>query len=177
MCNFIKCLRCDIANGRGFRTTVFFSGCDREPKCKGCFNSSAWSPKAGKPFTEEIIRKIITVSEPYWCEGLSILGGEPTAPWNIKSAIELAKKFKKAYPNKDVWMWSGRYIEEIEQLKHGRELLEVVDVLIDGPFEEDKKDLSLKWMGSSNQRIINTKKWLKDHPTLLQKIISFFVKK
>lgn len=77
-----------------------------------------------------------------------MLGGEPTASWNIESCIRLAKAFKAAYPNKDIWMWSGRLLSDIEKLEHGPELLSLVDTLIDGPFIEELKDLSLKWRGS-----------------------------
>lgn len=122
------------------------------PKCKGCFNASIWNPDTGKPFTEETVEKIIRTSKPAWCEGLSILGGEPTAPWNIETAIKLAKRFKAAYPEKDIWLWSGRYMDAIERLEHGKELLDAIDVLIDGPFVESLKDVSLRFRGSSNQR-------------------------
>ncbi len=114
----------------------------------------------GKTFTQETIEKIIKVSNHDWCEGLSLLGGEPTASYNIESAIELCRAFKSEYPYKDIWMWSGRRLEEIKELKHGEELLQLIDYLVDGRFEEDKKDLSLKFKGSSNQRIL--KKMLLD---------------
>ena len=153
MANYSKILKADIANGLGFRTTIWFTGCDLNPHCKGCFNSSIWSPSTGKLFTSEVIEKILKTSKPYWCQGLSILGGEPTAEYNIEAVIRLAKAFKEAYTDKDIWVWSGRTLEEIECLEHGKELLSTIDYLIDGRFEEDKKDMSLKFRGSSNQRI------------------------
>lgn len=112
-----------------------------------------WDPTTGKPFTDAEVKKIIDASAPYWCEGLSILGGEPTAPWNIKSATELARLFKQAYPQKTVWAWSGRLKSEIEKLEGGEDFLASIDVLIDGPFIQERKDISLKWRGSSNQRL------------------------
>lgn len=132
----------------------FLHGCDLNPHCKGCFNDSIWSPYTGKPFTGKTIDKIIEVSKPYWCWGLSILGGEPSASWNIQSAIKLARAFKAAYPGKDVWCWSGRTLEEIEKLKYGPDLLLSIDCLVDGRFIEELKDISLKWRGSSNQRVL-----------------------
>lgn len=106
MSHYSKILKADIANGTCFRTTIFFSGCDLEPHCKGCFNASIWKPTAGKSFTSETIDKIIKESNHEWCKGLSLLGGEPTASYNIEAAIELCKAFKAAYPDKDIWMWS-----------------------------------------------------------------------
>lgn len=153
MTRYAKILKADISNGLGFRTTVFFTGCDLKPHCKGCFNEAIWSPEKGKDFTEETVEKIIKVSKPFWCEGLSILGGEPTAPWNIETATSLAKAFKAAFPSKDVWAWSGRYKDAIEKLDKGPAFLDAIDVLIDGPFIEELKDMSLRWKGSSNQRL------------------------
>ena len=150
----LKYWRQTFGNGTGFRTTIFFTGCDLNPHCKGCFNSQIWNPSVGKTFTPGTIDKIIEVSNHEWCEGLSLLGGEPTASYNIESAIALCRAFKSEYPDKDIWMWSGRRLEEINELKHGSELLQLIDYLVDGRFEEDKKDLSLKFKGSSNQRIM-----------------------
>ena len=143
MANYQKILKADIANGLGFRTTIFFTGCPIQ--CPGCFNKSIWDPSVGKPFTQETVKKIIDVSSPYWCEGLSILGGEPTADWNIEAVIDLAKQFKEAYPSKDIWMWSGRYMGEIASKQWACRLLPNIDVLIDGPFVESLKDISLLW--------------------------------
>lgn len=131
MTNFKKILKADIANGPGFRTTIFFTGCDLNPHCPGCFNSAIWSPETGQPFTQATIDKIIRTSAPEWCAGLSILGGEPTASYNIDAVIELAKQFRKIYPEKNIWMWSGRYKEEIEKLPNGKKLLKYIDVLVD----------------------------------------------
>lgn len=131
MANYQKILKADIANGLGFRVTVFFTGCPIQ--CPGCFNKSIWDPSTGKPFTQETIDKIIKTASPDWCEGLSILGGEPTADWNIEAVIDLAKQFKQAYPNKDVWMWSGRYMGEIASKSWAGRLLSNIDVLIDRP--------------------------------------------
>jgi anaerobic ribonucleoside-triphosphate reductase activating protein len=123
------------------------------PHCRGCFNSSIWEPTTGRPFTSETVEKILKTASPEWCKGLSILGGEPTASYNIESAVSLAKVFKEVYPEKDIWLWSGRQLEEIKCLKHGKELLSTIDFLVDGRFEEEKKDISLHFRGSSNQRI------------------------
>ena len=150
MCNYSKILRCDIANRNADLELLYGSlGCDI--RCKGCFNSAIWEPTTGKPFTDEVIQKIINASKPHYCFGLSILGGEPTSKWNIDDVIKLCKLFKETYPEKDIYMWSGRTIEEIRKLNHGPLLLQNIDCLIDGRFIEALSDMSLKWKGSSNQ--------------------------
>ena len=104
MTKFAKIVLADIANGHGWRTSIFFTGCDI--RCPGCFNKSIWEPTVGRDFTEKTISDIINWSNVPWNAGLSILGGEPTADYNIDAAIQLAKRFKAAYPEKDIWLWS-----------------------------------------------------------------------
>jgi len=152
--NYAKILKADIANGTGFRVTLFVSGCRRN--CKGCFNKVAQDPCYGKPFDEEAKKKIFDELDKDWCEGLSLLGGEPMSILsdNRKQVISFAKEVKEKYPKKDIWMWSGYTMDELKNDPATKEILDYVDVLIDGPFVEEKKDISLKWKGSSNQNVI-----------------------
>jgi len=106
MARYAKILKADIANGIGFRTTIFFTGCPIH--CKGCFNSSIWDPKTGKEYTAEVQEKVMKECRDPNCNGLSVLGGEPTADWNIDAVIGLCRQFKEELPKKDIWMWSRK---------------------------------------------------------------------
>ena len=156
--NYAKILKADIANGQGFRVTLFVSGCARN--CKGCFNKIAQDPNYGKLFDDEAKKKIFAELDKDWCKGLSLLGGEPMSRLsdNRKQIVAFAKEVKEKYPDKDIWMWSGYTKAEIEQMEDGKEILDYIDVLVDGPFVEELKDISLKWKGSSNQNVIYLKK-------------------
>lgn len=154
--NYQKIYSFDLANGEGVRTSIFVSGCTLH--CKGCFNTEAWCFESGKPLTSiEFFQISQLLKNPYY-SGLSILGGEPFDQTDNYLLIELCKVAHAN--NKNVWIWSGHDFEELNLNMKNRELLENCDVLIDGRFEEDKKDLSLKWRGSSNQRIIDVQKSL-----------------
>ena len=155
--NYAKILKADIANGVGFRVTLYVSGCARG--CKGCFNRIAQDPAYGQPFDEEAKLKIFSELDKDWCRGLSFLGGEPLSRLsdNRAQVIAFAKEVKERYPNKDIWMWTGYSLEEIQADKSMTPILDCIDYLIDGPFVEELKDLSLKWKGSSNQRVIDVK--------------------
>lgn len=152
--NYAKILKADIANGTGFRVTLFVSGCARN--CKGCFNKIAQDPSYGKKFDDDAKKKIFNELDKEHCVGLSLLGGEPMSRLsdNRKQVIAFAKEVKEKYPEKDIWMWSGYTIEEISSDESMKDILKYIDVLIDGPFIEELKDISLKWKGSSNQRVI-----------------------
>lgn len=138
------------SNGAGVRTAVYLSGCTRY--CKGCFNIDAWDFKSGKNLDEKTIEKIVGSLAPNYISGLSILGGEPME--NQESVFLLIKRVKEKYKNKDIWLWSGYYIHEIPKTEYTNYILDNVDVLVDGPFELDKFDRTLKFRGSSNQRIL-----------------------
>lgn len=155
----------DIANGEGVRTSLFVSGCRHH--CPDCFNYMAWDFEYGKPFTKETENEIFESLKPAWIAGLSILGGEPFEPENQKAILELLKRFKKQYPDKTVWCYSGFTIEEITGAVPSRayteiscELLKMLDVLVDGRYEKALKNISLKFRGSENQRIIDVRKTL-----------------
>ena len=144
----------DIANGEGFRVSLFVSGCARN--CKGCFNKEAQDPAFGKTFDDNAKQKIFKELEHDWCKGVSFLGGEPLSKLsdNRKVIIELAKEIREKFPDKDQWIWSGYTLEEIKADDTMKDILEYVDVLVDGPFIEEQKDLSIPFRGSRNQRIL-----------------------
>ena len=145
--NTIKQL--DIANGPGCRVSLFVQGC--EFNCPGCFNTAAKDFSGGKPFTDHTVDTLLELAAPDHISGLSILGGEPLHPRNRSEVLSLVKKFKTKYPNKTVWIWTGYLWNEVKDDLHGSG----VDVLVDGRFVEELKDLRLKYRGSSNQRVIN----------------------
>lgn len=165
--NFGEIKTNDIANGEGVRTSLFVSGCRHH--CKNCFNQETWDFSFGEPFTEKTMESIFKSCEPYWVNGLSLLGGEPFEPENQKVLLPFLIMFKERFPDKTVWCYSGFTIEEISGKKESRaftpisnEMLSNIDVLVDGPFVDAKKDITLVFRGSSNQRVIDVKKTLKD---------------
>ncbi len=163
--NYAKINKNDIANGIGVRVTLFVSGCTHF--CKGCFNQEAWDFDFGNPFTEETENELLEALAPSWIDGLTLLGGEPMEPQNQRVLLPFLKKIKEKYPNKTVWCFSGYTLDE-ELLKDSRarcevtdEMLSLIDVLVDGEFVEELKDISLRFKGSSNQRLIDLKPTLK----------------
>lgn len=161
--NYASILRCDTANGVGFRVSLFCSGCGR--KCAGCFNAKAQDPNYGKKFDDKAKGKIFAELEKDYCKGLSLLGGEPMSVLsdNRKTILALCKEVKEKFPNKDIWMWSGYTIDELLKDEVTKECLNYIDVLVDGPFVEELKDQSLAFRGSSNQRVIkNVKQFIAD---------------
>lgn len=153
----------DIANGEGVRVSLFVSGCTH--KCKNCFNQVAWDFEYGEPFTQETIDHIVGLLEPSYIKGLTLLGGEPMENPNQHGLLPLIKKVREVYgESKTIWCYTG-YVYDRDLIPGGRaytdctdELLDSIDVLVDGPFVEDLKNLRLKFRGSSNQRIIDLKK-------------------
>ena len=147
----------DIADGPGVRVSIFMQGCAFH--CKNCFNPNTWDFKGGKEFTDETIKRVIELAKESYIQGLSILGGEPMHPNNIEGTTKLAKAFRNAYPDKTIWVWSGFTFDKLED----KEVLKYIDVLVDGQYVDDLHDFRLKWRGSSNQRVIDVKKSLKQH--------------
>ena len=147
MSKYAKINYIDTVNGSGIRVSIFFSGCNFH--CKNCFNSELWDFNYGIPFTEETINKIIELLAPDYIKGLSILGGEPFHNYN--AVIKLIKKVKEIYPNKDIWIWTGYKFDDIPE--KCKDILDLADVIVDGRYEEDKRDLSIAFRGSTNQRI------------------------
>ena len=150
--HYNKIRKMDISNGPGIRVSIFVQGCTFH--CKNCFNPETWDFALGKVFTEETIKKIITLCNNNYITGLSILGGEPLHPKNIDDTTRLAKTFKKTYPNKDLWVWSGFAYDNVAY----NEIFDYIDVLVDGQFKNELHNPKLKWRGSSNQRVIDIKK-------------------
>lgn len=157
-----KIRKMDISNGPGVRVSVFMQGCVFN--CKNCFNPETHDFNAGKDFTDETIDKILELCSNDYIVGLSILGGEPLHPKNIEGTTNLAKKFKKKYPTKNLWLWSGYRFEEYIKDK---EIKNYIDILIDGQYNDELHSPILKWKGSSNQRVIDMKKTLKKDKIVL----------
>lgn len=158
-----KIRKMDISNGPGVRVSIFFQGCDFH--CKDCFNEETWDFNCGKEFNEGTIAKVIDLCSKDYIVGLSILGGEPMHPKNIEGTTKLAKKFKQKFPDKNIWVWTGFLFEGLKD----KEVLNYIDVLIDGQFKTELFDPRLRWKGSSNQRVIDVKKSLKKNEVVLLK--------
>lgn len=156
-----KIRKMDIADGPGVRVSIFFQGCDFH--CKNCFNPETWSWNCGEEFNDEVIDKILDLAKFDYITGLSILGGEPMHPNNIMGTLKLAKAFRTRYPQKTIWAWSGYKYEDI--LKP--EVLKYLDVLVDGQYIDSKRDPRLKWCGSTNQRVIDVVKSLKENKIVI----------
>ncbi|OUO62146.1 anaerobic ribonucleoside-triphosphate reductase activating protein [Collinsella sp. An271] len=159
--NYAEIKNFDIANGEGVRTTLFVSGCRRG--CPGCFNSGAWSFEAGEPFTREVEDAIIESLAPGYVDGLTILGGEPMEPENQAGLVEFVERVRARYPRgcgKTIWCFTGDTLDELmEGGRHRTEvterLLACIDILVDGPWVQELYDITLRFHGSSNQRVID----------------------
>lgn len=154
--NYATIKNCDIANGPGVRVSLFVSGCTHH--CPGCFNEVAWDFDYGQPFTQQTIDSILDMLRPDYIRGLTLLGGEPFEPQNQAAVVELLRQVKQKLPEKSIWAFSG-YLFDKDMLS-GRlgdlgEYLSYLDVLVDGRFVESKKNLSLRFRGSENQRLID----------------------
>ena len=158
-----KIRKMDIADGPGVRVSIFLQGCTFN--CKNCFNPETHDFKGGQEFTDETIEEVLNLCDKEFITGLSILGGEPMHPLNIKGTIKLAKAFKERYPDKTVWSWSGFLIDNIVD----KEILNYLDVLVDGQYVDELHNPTLKWCGSENQRVIDVKKTLKKGEVVLYK--------
>lgn len=147
----------DISNGPGVRVSIFMQGCSFH--CKNCFNPETWNFEGGKEFNNNTIDEVLNLCSKTHINGLSILGGEPMHPNNIEATTQLAKTFKEKYPNKNLWVWSGfRFDEELKN----KEVLKYIDVLVDGTYKDELHNPTLKWRGSSNQRVIDVQNSIKN---------------
>lgn len=158
-----KIRKMDIADGPGVRVSIFMQGCSFN--CKNCFNKDTHDFCGGKEFTDETIDRVLELCEKDHIEGLSILGGEPMHPKNIEGTTKLAKAFKEKFPNKNLWAWSGFLFDQ--DLKD-KEVLNYLDTLVDGQYVDELRDPTLKWKGSSNQRVINVQESLKCNNVVLR---------
>lgn len=161
----------DIANGPGIRTSLFVSGCTHA--CKGCFNQIAWDFNYGKPFTEETINDIIESMRPDYVQGLTLLGGEPFEHTNQQGLLPLLRAVKRFLPDKDIWCFTGYLFDKdicedmCAKWEETKEMLSYIDVLVDGKFVEELKDMMLKFKGSSNQRTILVQESLRQNQVVL----------
>lgn len=163
--NFGEIKTLDVANGLGIRVSLFVSGCRNH--CKGCFNECTWDFNYGDPFTAEIEDKIIEAMKPSHISGFSLLGGEPFEEENQKVLAPFLERIKSIYPDKNIWCWTGYILDKDILPENGRKhteyterMLNCIDTLVDGPFKEAEKDLTLDFRGSRNQRILNLKEFL-----------------
>lgn len=166
--------KCDVANGPGVRVSLFVSGCTHH--CKGCFNPETWDFDYGNIFDEKIQDEIISLIEPSYIRGLTVLGGEPMEKPNQKALLPFIEKVRERYPEKDIWFYTG-YTFETDFSGNGRavceetvKILSLIDVLVDGEFIEEQKNLRLHFRGSENQRIIDVKQSLLSGKTVLMDI-------
>ena len=148
----------DIANGPGVRVSLFVSGCRRH--CKGCFNSETWSFDNGNQFDKSAMGEIMQALDREYIEGFTVLGGEPFEDENTGAVYHVIRKVRNMFPKKSIWCYSGFTFEELKEKEGARNILEMIDVLVDGPFVEEKKNLKLRFRGSENQRILDVKKSL-----------------
>ena len=150
---------CDVANGEGVRVTLFVSGCTN--RCPHCFQPQTWAFDYGQPFTEETEEKLLRMLTPSYISGLTLLGGEPFEPSNQRALLPFVRRLRRELPDKTVWAYTGRTYEELltdgcsHRCEVTDELLSLVDVLVDGRFVQELKDISLRFRGSSNQRLID----------------------
>ena len=169
--NYATIKNCDIANGPGVRVSLFVSGCTH--RCPGCFNEVAWDFDYGEPFTEEVMDSILEMLRPSYIRGLTLLGGEPFEPQNQPAVVELLRQVKANYPEKSVWAYSGYLFDR--DILAGRlgpkeitdEYVSYLDVIVDGRFVQSRKNLSLRFRGSDNQRLIDVKASLKAGEVIL----------
>ena len=163
--NYEKIDKCSVSNGLGVRTVLWVSGCDVH--CKSCHNQSTWDFNSGIPFTEDTMQEILyDLSKPY-IKGLTLSGGHPLDPHNAPKVLEIVKRVKMVFPNKDIWIYSGYVWEDIIKDEILREILKYTDVLVDGAYVDELRDISLPFRGSSNQRIIDVEKSLAENKVIL----------
>lgn len=159
--NYHEIEKCSISNGTGFRTVLYVSGCSLH--CKGCFNSETWDKNSGKPFDDDAKQELFESLNHSYVKGLTLTGGHPLEIYNLPDVVDLMKEVKARFPDKDIWVYTGRTMGSLQMPTRNIEqtylqrVLEYADVIVDGPFIESKKDITLKFRGSSNQNI-----WVKN---------------
>lgn len=168
--NYGEIKNCDIANGIGVRVSLFVSGCTHH--CKGCFNPETWDFNYGKVYTQETEDYLVKLLSENYIEGLSLLGGEPMEKENQKEILPLCRRVKNELKNKTIWCYTGYTFEkdilrQAESDNVTKELISLIDVMVDGEFVLSKKNISLRFRGSENQRIIDVKKSLEENKTVL----------
>ena len=163
--NYEKIDKCSVSNGVGVRTVLWVSGCDI--RCRNCHNPQTWDFDSGIPFTEETMQELLyDLSKPY-IKGLTLSGGHPLDPHNAPKVLEIVKRVKMVFPNKNIWIYTGYVWEDIIKDNTLKEILKCTDVLVDGAYVDELRDISLAFRGSSNQRIIDVKKTLDSNEVIL----------
>ena len=163
--NYEKIDKCSVSNGSGVRTVLWVSGCDIH--CRNCQNPQTWDFNSGIPFTEDTMQEILyDLSKPY-IKGLTLSGGHPLDPLNSPEVLKIVKRIKMVFPNKDIWIYSGYVWDDIIKDETLREILKYTDVLVDGAYVDELRDISLQFRGSSNQRIIDVQKTLNSNEVIL----------
>lgn len=172
--NYASIKNCDVANGEGVRISLFVSGCTHH--CKNCFNQEAWDFNYGETFDEEAQNKVLELLKPDYISGLTLLGGEPMEPCNQKALLPFIQKVKELYPDKTIWCYSGYLFDKqilqdmANQYEFTMPLLQLFDVMVDGKYVDELHDLSIRFRGSSNQRIIDVQKSLKEQTVILYEL-------
>ena len=163
--NYEKVDKCSVSNGAGVRTVLWVSGCDVH--CHNCHNPQTWDFNSGIPFTDDTMQELLyDLSKPY-IKGLTLSGGHPLDPHNAPKVLEIVKRVKMVFPNKDIWIYSGYEWENIIKDETLREIMRYTDVLVDGAYVDELRDISLAFRGSSNQRIIDVSKSLEQNKIIL----------
>ena len=175
--NYANIKKHDVANGPGVRVSLFVSGCRHH--CKECFNPETWNFNYGRAFTPSVMEELLNACDHEYIEGLTILGGEPFEPENQKTVLMVMQEFKKRFPEKSLWCYSGYTIDDLlkgelntwhSQKKMTKDehntvlqMLGIIDTLVDGEFKIEERDLKLEFRGSRNQRLINVSEYIKEH--------------
>ena len=163
--NYEKIDKCSVSNGLGVRTVLWVSGCDIH--CHNCHNQQTWDFNSGILFTEETMQEILYDLSKRYIKGLTLSGGHPLDPHNAPEVLKIVKRVKMVFPNKDIWIYSGYVWEDIIKDETLREILKYTDVLVDGAYVDELRDISLAFRGSSNQRIIDVPKSLEQNKVIL----------
>ena len=159
--NYIRIDSEDMNNGEGFRVVLWVAGCNHH--CLNCHNPETWNEKAGRPFTEETKEELFELLSKDYIDGLTLSGGDPLFPNNREPLTELCKEVKEKFPNKNIWCWTGYLYEQVKDLP----IMEYIDVLVDGPYIDSQRDITLNWKGSPNQRVIDVQKTRKENKIVL----------
>lgn len=159
--NYHKIEKTSIANGTGIRVVLWVSGCSLH--CKGCHNPETWNSNSGKPFDKEAKKELFEALDKPYIQGVTFSGGHPLENENIAEVYNLCKEIKENFPTKDIWLYTGYIFENIDSYL----IMKYIDVLVDGEYIEEQRDLRLKWRGSRNQRVIDVKKSLKENKVVL----------
>lgn len=159
--NYLKIIKSDIANGIGCRVTLWVSGCSIH--CTGCHNSQSWDKHSGKLYTPETHKQLLKLLDKPYINGLTLTGGHPLEDYNYNTVKDIVKQVKHNLPEKTIWLYTGLKWEDISSL----DIWKYIDIVVDGAYEQDKRDITLAFRGSKNQRIIDVKQSLKNHKIIL----------